>query len=108
MGIVAGASEATLERNAFYVGLKTMASNRATEIEALKGTIEQKTEEIVGRDREIDILKARCETLEYVPWRNLGDAVAADTIDPERRSTDSQGTTTPSRVQAAMKVKSHF
>ncbi|KAH9009610.1 hypothetical protein EDB84DRAFT_1658332, partial [Lactarius hengduanensis] len=64
MGIVAGASEATLERNAFYVGLKTMASNRATEIEALKGTIEQKTQEIVGRDKEIDILKARCETLE--------------------------------------------
>ncbi|KAI9465901.1 hypothetical protein BJY52DRAFT_1220611 [Lactarius psammicola] len=64
LGIVAGASEATLERNAFYVGLKTVASNRATEIEALKGTIEQKTQEIVGRDKEIDILKARCETLE--------------------------------------------
>ncbi|KAH9169441.1 hypothetical protein EDB89DRAFT_1908595 [Lactarius sanguifluus] len=64
LGIVAGASEAALERNAFYVGLKTMASNRATEIEALKGTIDQKTQEIVGRDKEIDILKARCETLE--------------------------------------------
>ncbi|KAI9437314.1 hypothetical protein H4582DRAFT_2058306 [Lactarius indigo] len=64
LGIVAGASKAMLERNAFYVGLKTMASNQATEIEALKGTIEQKTEEIISRDREIDILKARCETLE--------------------------------------------
>ncbi|KAH9176967.1 hypothetical protein EDB89DRAFT_1902718 [Lactarius sanguifluus] len=64
LGIVAGASEAALERNAFYVGLKTMASNRATEIEALKGTIDQKTQEIVGHDKEIDILKARCETLE--------------------------------------------
>ncbi|KAH9009745.1 hypothetical protein EDB83DRAFT_2583229 [Lactarius deliciosus] len=64
LGIVAGASEATLERNAFYVGLKAMASNRAIEIEALKGTVDQKTQEIVGRDKEIDILKARCETLE--------------------------------------------
>ncbi|KAI9464988.1 hypothetical protein BJY52DRAFT_1221103 [Lactarius psammicola] len=64
MGIVTGASEAMLERNVFYVGLKTVASNRMTEIEALKGTIEQKTQEIVGRDKEIDILKARCEILE--------------------------------------------
>ncbi|KAH8983430.1 hypothetical protein EDB83DRAFT_2536363 [Lactarius deliciosus] len=46
---VAGASEAILERNAFYMGLKTVASNRATEIEALKGTIDQKTQEIVDQ-----------------------------------------------------------
>ncbi|KAH8978326.1 hypothetical protein EDB86DRAFT_3090821 [Lactarius hatsudake] len=64
LGIVSGASEATLERNAFYVGLKTVASNRAIEIEALKGTVDQKMQEIVGHDKEIDILKARCETLE--------------------------------------------
>ncbi|KAI9432711.1 hypothetical protein H4582DRAFT_2061538 [Lactarius indigo] len=82
LGIVAGASEATLERNAFYVGLKTMASNRATEVEALKGTIEQKIQEIVGCKKEIDILKARCETLEgtidrfardYHSLRDAGD-----------------------------------
>ncbi|KAH9047776.1 hypothetical protein EDB84DRAFT_1575085 [Lactarius hengduanensis] len=64
VSMVAGASEAILERNAFYMGLKTVASNRAIEMEGLKGTIDQKNQEIVDRDKQINLLKARCDTLE--------------------------------------------
>ena len=106
--MVAGAPEAMLECNAFYMGLKRMASDRAIEVHALKETLRQKTQEIDSRDREIDILKMRCETLEYVQWRNLGSAVVTDTADPEGRSTDSQGIITLPREQAAMRVKSYL
>ncbi|KAI9436446.1 hypothetical protein H4582DRAFT_2078585 [Lactarius indigo] len=69
VSMVAGASEALLERNAFYVGLKTVASNQVTEIEGLKGTVKQKILEIIGCDKEIGILKVRCETLEEMIGR---------------------------------------
>ncbi|KAI9429940.1 hypothetical protein H4582DRAFT_2064418 [Lactarius indigo] len=107
MSIVAGASEAALEHNTFYMGLKTMANNQATELEALRGTIEQKIQEIVGCNKVIDILKVQCETLEYLPGRNLGDAVTADTTGPEGRLTDLQGTTILSRALATTKRNEH-
>ncbi|KAH9025274.1 hypothetical protein EDB85DRAFT_2149862 [Lactarius pseudohatsudake] len=46
VSMVAGASEAILERVAFYMGLK------------------MKNQEIVDRDKQIDLLKAHCDTLE--------------------------------------------
>ncbi|KAH9030725.1 hypothetical protein EDB84DRAFT_1439061 [Lactarius hengduanensis] len=64
VSMVTGASEAILERNAFYMGLKTVASNQAIEMEGLKGTIDQKNQEIVDCDKQIDLLTAHCDTLE--------------------------------------------
>jgi hypothetical protein len=63
---VAGAPEALLERNAFYTGLKKLATDRATEIDGLKDTIRQRDQEIESQDKELGMLKTRCETLEYV------------------------------------------
>ncbi|KAH9037139.1 hypothetical protein EDB84DRAFT_1655847 [Lactarius hengduanensis] len=56
--------QGTQNATAFYMGLKTVASNQAIEMEGLKGTIDQKNQEIVDRDKQIDLLKARCDTLE--------------------------------------------
>lgn len=63
---VTGAPEALLERNAFYMGLKKLALDRAIEINGLKDTIGNRDQALESRDKEIVVLKARCETLEYV------------------------------------------
>lgn len=63
---VAGAPEALLERNAFYAGLKRLAVEQATAIEALKSSIASKDQDIQSRDEEIRLLKERCDTQEYV------------------------------------------
>lgn len=48
------------------MGIKKLATERATAIEVLKTSLGDKDQEIRGRDEEIKVLKARCDTLEYV------------------------------------------
>ncbi|KAH9018307.1 hypothetical protein EDB84DRAFT_1442501 [Lactarius hengduanensis] len=70
--MVTGASEVILERNTFYMGLKTVASNRAIEMGGLKGTLDQKNQEIVDRDKQIDLLKAGCDGCQITFLTDLG------------------------------------
>jgi hypothetical protein len=55
--IVRGAPEALVEQNAFYLHLKMTLAQRDQELTALK-------EVSVGQKRELDILKAKYDTLE--------------------------------------------
>lgn len=66
VNMVTMAPEAILERNTFYAGLKKLASDRATEVDGLKDALSNKDQDIEQRDKEIVVLKTRCETLEYV------------------------------------------